>query len=178
MRELQYRPSHVANFFLRKAAEEDRPLTQMKLLKLVYIAYGWVYAVLDRPLFEEDIEAWLHGPVIPALYDEFKRFGSNPIDRRANEFDLETLELTQPEINPKDTDLLIILDVVWDSFKRFSAWDLRNKTHERGTPWTETWDGGRGRFARIKPALIQAHFKDRIHKYLEPRGQQQPVTTG
>jgi uncharacterized phage-associated protein len=30
-------------------------------------------------LFEEDFEAWIHGPVIPKLYHHYKEFGWRPI---------------------------------------------------------------------------------------------------
>ena len=45
-----YSPSHVANFFLSRGAEAGVTISPMKLLKLVYIGYGWVLAVLDRSL--------------------------------------------------------------------------------------------------------------------------------
>lgn len=34
-------PSHVANFILEKAKDEEMDITQLKLLKLVYLSYGW-----------------------------------------------------------------------------------------------------------------------------------------
>ena len=40
-----YNPAHIANFFIGKAKEESEPLTQMKLMKLVYIGFGWVKAL-------------------------------------------------------------------------------------------------------------------------------------
>ena len=51
----------------------------LKLQKLVYYAQAWHLALRDVPLFEEDFEAWVHGPVIPALYQEYKKFGWRPI---------------------------------------------------------------------------------------------------
>lgn len=51
-------------------------LTPMKLQKLCYYAQGIYMATQDgEPLFEEDFEAWTYGPVIPALYDEYKEYG-------------------------------------------------------------------------------------------------------
>lgn len=46
-----YTPQHVANFFLDRAEEEGFPLTQLKLMKLVYIAYGWHLAITGEALF-------------------------------------------------------------------------------------------------------------------------------
>jgi uncharacterized phage-associated protein len=36
-------------------------------------------ALYGDPLFEEDFQAWIHGPVIPVLYQKYKSFGWQPI---------------------------------------------------------------------------------------------------
>jgi uncharacterized phage-associated protein len=54
----------VAAFILRSHG----PMTAMKLQKLVYYAQAWCLVWHGRPLFLERIEAWVHGPVIPDLY--------------------------------------------------------------------------------------------------------------
>jgi uncharacterized phage-associated protein len=41
-----YTPSHIANYFLKRAESQG----EFKLLKLVYIGYGWVLALTDRKL--------------------------------------------------------------------------------------------------------------------------------
>lgn len=161
-----YTPAAVANFFLRKSEEEGRSLTQLKLMKLAYLAFGWALAVLDRELFPDDFEAWDHGPVVPALYHEFKRFGASPIMGRARELDLETMEFQEPEIDPNDEDALIVLDKVWNVYKNFSAWALRNKTHESGTPWRKAFQPGVPHI-EIPKRDIQEHFRNRIQRYLD-----------
>lgn len=167
MSQNEYKPSHIANYFLSKAHEEGMDITQLKLLKLVYIGYGWALAVLDRKLFSEQIEAWQHGPVIPSLYNEFKHFGKKPITQLATEFDLETSELTTPQINKGDHDALMIVGKVWEAYKYVSAWALRNKTHEDNTPWTDTYKSGTGKGSEIEPTLIKIHFQKKIQEYIE-----------
>ena len=41
-----YEASHIANYMLDRAEQAEKSVTPMKLLKLVYIAYGWSLAVL------------------------------------------------------------------------------------------------------------------------------------
>ncbi len=40
----------------------------MKLHKLLYYAAGWHLGFTGEPLFDEDIEAWQYGPVVPSIY--------------------------------------------------------------------------------------------------------------
>ena len=56
----------VANYFLSIPEYED--LTNLKLQKLVYYAQGIHLAIYGKPLFNEAIKAWEHGPVVPELY--------------------------------------------------------------------------------------------------------------
>jgi uncharacterized phage-associated protein len=55
----------VANRFLELAEAEGRSLTPLQLMKLVYIAHGWMLGIHQRPLIKDHIEAWKLGPVIP-----------------------------------------------------------------------------------------------------------------
>jgi uncharacterized phage-associated protein len=54
-------------------------------------------------------------------------------------FDLEKGDLTVPQIPQDDEEVRIVLGVVWKSYKRYTAWALRNKTHEPNTPWSEVY---------------------------------------
>lgn len=44
-------------------------MTAMKLQKLVYYAQAWSLVWDERPLFDEQIQAWANGPVVRELYD-------------------------------------------------------------------------------------------------------------
>ncbi len=55
----------VAAFILRERGE----MTAMKLQKLVYYSQAWSLVWDEKPLFQERIEAWANGPVIPELYN-------------------------------------------------------------------------------------------------------------
>ena len=161
----KYTPQHVANFFLDLADEEGVSLTQLKLMKLVYIAYGWYLAITGEKLFDEPIQAWRNGPVIPSLYHEFKSYGRLPIDGRATSFDLDTGTISVPRIPETDVVTVKILTLVWESYKRFSAAALVRRTHDDGTPWAETYVEG-ARNIVIPPEVIEKHYKARLHEYI------------
>lgn len=71
--------AQIACHFIYLANETGSFISNLKLQKLVYYAQAWHLALYDKPLFEEDFEAWAPGPVIPALFDEYKSFQWKPI---------------------------------------------------------------------------------------------------
>ena len=114
----------VADYFLSLADENAGDLiSNLKLQKLVYYAQGFYLAFYGKPLFPEKIHSWEHGPVVKSLYHSYKQYGSSaippPNDIDFDKFDPETREF---------------LDEVYEEFGQFSAWKLRNMTHEE-PPW-------------------------------------------
>lgn len=161
-----YTPQQVANYFLDRAEEDSMSMTQLKLIKLVYIAYGWYLALTGEKLFAEPIEAWKHGPVIPSLYHEFKHFKSSPIVGRSEDVDLDDWEVIIPRIPDDDRTADMILSKVWAAYRRFRAWDLRNKTHEDGGPWHKVYQDDVNGIA-LRDEDIKEHYAKRIAQYLE-----------
>jgi uncharacterized phage-associated protein len=120
-----YSALDIANYFLGKADEDAGDLiSNLKLQKLLYYAQGFHIALKDAPLFKEPIEAWTHGPVVPQVYHEFKGNGNGSIEGPTHE----------PEI---DQETSSILDEVYSVYGQFSAWKLRNMTHDE-LPWKTT----------------------------------------
>lgn len=119
----------VAKYFLsRQDVEAGDTISNMKLQKLVYYAQGFTLAITGKPLFMETIEAWEHGPVVPVLYRQYKEYGAGsiPPPREAPEVISAHFDAAQLEI----------LGEVYDVYGQYSAWKLRNFTHEE-TPWLE-----------------------------------------
>lgn len=112
----------VAKMFISLSDEDG--ISNLKLQKLVYYAQGFCLALYDQPLFENNIEAWAHGPVSPSLYHEYKSYGKEPITL-ANNFNPDGL-LSDLEVE--------LIEEVYEVFGQFSAWKLRNMTHEE-SPW-------------------------------------------
>lgn len=56
-------------------------MSAMKLQKLVYYSQSWSLVWDDKPLFDEKIQAWANGPVVPHLYAEHRgKFTVSPED--------------------------------------------------------------------------------------------------
>ncbi len=118
-------------------------------------------------LFIEPIYAWKHGPVIRSLYDEFKHYKAGAIDKFSMTYDMDSHASDYPRIPNKEKDVILVLDKVWEIYKDFKAVTLREKTHEEGTPWRETYKQGEGAGRVINDELIRSHFESKITEYLE-----------
>lgn len=116
----------VARFFLAFGNECGELLTNLKLNKLVYYAQAWHLALWGEPLFDEPIEAWVHGPVVPALYVEYKKYGYRPILEDVGDLDRikQAFNLMQQNV----------LDEVIDVYFAKSAYELEHLTHIED-PW-------------------------------------------
>jgi uncharacterized phage-associated protein len=86
-------------------------ITPLKLQKLLYYAQAWHLVFQDQPLFGESIEAWIHGPVIPVVYQRYKQYGYKVIpELRQTDVlslaDQETLNLVCQNYGPQDAKVL------------------------------------------------------------------------
>ena len=119
----KYSIFEVANWFLAK-----ENMTQKKLQKLCYYAQAWCYALRGFRLENTDYQAWVHGPVSPALYERFRSFGYDTIKIRGNYI---------PKIDEKDQELL---QDVWDTYGDRTGNALEVLSH-RELPWQEARRG-------------------------------------
>ena len=84
----------IANYFIELAHKDKIDIRPLKLMKLVYIAHGYILALLDKPTVGaklEEVEAWQYGPVFPSVYYSFKQYGSQPIDKKTTVFDFSKI---------------------------------------------------------------------------------------
>lgn len=148
----------VANAFIELSLRENIPITNMKLQKLVYIAQGFSFALLNKPLFTNEIRALKWGPVIMALYDAVKHFGNRPINEK-----IATLDpADEIEIDSKQSEESVLINFVWQKYKRYSAAQLSSITHQEGTPWSLIWKDSE--YAVIPNDLIESHYREILKK--------------
>ena len=69
----------MADVFVRLARDAGEALTNLKLQPLLYYAQGWHLADHGVPLFDDAIEGWFGGPVVPAVWTAFGVEGWEPI---------------------------------------------------------------------------------------------------
>ena len=117
----------VADYFIRFSHEHGDYITNLKLQKLVYYAQAWYLALHKKPLYQEPIEAWIHGPVIPGLYQRFKDFRYEPI----------TTHPTSPKLPDS---ICNHLDEIMNVYGGYAAFELEHLTHQ-ADPWKNARHG-------------------------------------
>lgn len=108
--------------------EKQGPMSTMKLQKLCYYCQAWSLVWDDAPLFEEDFEAWVNGPVCPVLFKQTRGKFSVCADDEPGDSEKLTAE-------QKDT-----VDVVLEHYAPHDAQWLSQLTHMEA-PW-KTARGG------------------------------------
>ena len=144
---MSVRTLSVAERLRADSVENGYVVTPMLLLKLAYIAHGYMLAKHDQPLLDENVEAWQYGPVVPSIYHALKKFGNQPVDGVPG---------AEGNFNFSDNESATIRDVARD-YGKYRATLLSSATHVDGTPWHVVWNAG-GKSAPIPDALIRDFY--------------------
>ncbi len=118
----------VADYILCYTREKGDYISNLKIQKLLYYAQAWFLALYDRPLFDEQLEAWVHGPVQPELYSRFKKYSWKPII---------TDEVRCPEY---PNNIQSHLDEIMDVYGDLTAHHLERLVHQED-PWLKARQG-------------------------------------
>jgi uncharacterized phage-associated protein len=105
-------------------AAKEGGITHLKLQKLLYYAQGAALALTGEPLFDDEIYAWKHGPVVLSVYQAYKKHKDAPILPKHKATTLPTFQQQ-------------FVSEVYAKYRRFDASDLVRMTHKE-QPWIST----------------------------------------
>lgn len=134
----------LARYIVQKCYQDGHPISNLQLQKILYflqIMYGKSTQGKEL-LFENEFEAWPYGPVIPAVYDEFSRYGGSVI------------EATFDQSAPCSPEVMAFVDQAIVFLREKTPWELVEISHAEGSPWDLTYRKGAGRKAVIQQKLI------------------------
>ena len=142
-----YEASDVANFFTNLCLDDAEDyITNQKLNNLMYFAQGWSLALRGRPLFSNEIQAWRYGPVIPAIYHEYRNCGNMPLTVVDDSYSSNVFS---------GEEYSLLLDI-YAEYGRYTARALTEMTHEPKTPWSRFYEEDRN--AVIPKKAIKEYF--------------------
>ncbi|MFH0702159.1 MAG: type II toxin-antitoxin system antitoxin SocA domain-containing protein [bacterium] len=140
---------NIANTFIKMGLDKKKPITNMKLQKLLYYAQGWYLALTGgESLFEEDFKRWNFGPVCPEVYNKFKKYKAGPID---------CIYKGEPVVD--DQDIKRFLEKIWDMYGKYTGGQLSILSHNE-SPWIETEE-----YETISKDKIELYYCRKIRKY-------------
>jgi uncharacterized phage-associated protein len=116
----KYTVDQVADALIHLSRERGYQITNLKLQKLLYYAQAWSLVINGKPLFDDDFEAWVHGPVVPQVFRRFKEYRWN--------------DITEAVHPPSDKLLFDYLSLILDKYGKLSPRQLEHLTHAED-PW-------------------------------------------
>lgn len=131
----------VARYFItlndNECQDEKSDLSKLKIQKLLYYAQGYYLALYNKPLFDEKILAWQHGPVVKEVYKDLK-----PLNPKNNFIPTDINKMEEDEIKKLGKNEKELIEDVFQLMGQYSAWRLRDKTHQED-PWRDNYKEGK-----------------------------------
>lgn len=141
-----YSAMMIANFIISYCKENNFEINNLRLQKLLYFVQGFYLVNNDKLLFEDSIEKWRYGPVIPQVYHAFKSYGSDEINdvedeiiviENNNSFSIEVQSYSSDNIKNND---IKFIEAIVTSLKEVDTFDLVEITHNQ-----QAWFNDRNR---------------------------------
>lgn len=108
--------------------ERTGRISAWKLQKLCYYSQAWALAWTEKPLFNDDFEAWENGPVCPTLFHAYK-----------GKFYVEAADFPNGNSEDLSEDEKETVDVILNDYGSFEPYYLREMIHTE-KPWLEARD--------------------------------------
>lgn len=136
-----YLPMYIADYVIEYCNDNGIEINNLKLQKIMYYLQAKFLVDLNEPLFDENLQKWKYGPVVPSVYHEYKDNGAsnitkdsiatifrNPIgNERPNAFGMFVSEVYSKELILEEDRNNI--DSVIKSLGSFTGFELVDKTH-------------------------------------------------
>ena len=140
----------IAKYLLSLIDEEKGDtISNLKLQKILYYLQGYYLALFGKPLFNDTIEAWKHGPVVNCVYQEFKQYKSNSIPTDNLKFNISDLTATDRKF----------IKEIFNIYCDFRAKKLEDMTHNED-PWKNVYEENKNK--EITKDSLKAFFEKNV----------------
>ncbi len=140
MKSLRLDVNKVTDLIASKFVADSGPLSVLKLHKLLYYVEAWYLVFFNEKLFDDDFEAWVHGPVCRKIFERFrnKTMYSDVLQRDLSIVNKDNI-VNFDQVNSH-------IENVLNTYGDFSGPQLEMLTH-REDPWIKA----RGTLAPSEP---------------------------
>lgn len=142
---------NVAKFCL--SVKGFKPLSNLRLQRLLYFLQGYSYQRVDRPLFPESFEVWTKGPAIRECYGSYMSYGLDPIP--------SWLGTTVLHVN-EGVDVDDVKEYILKVFKwadKYRTGNLVAMAMNQNSPWFAVWNNGLGKYSHIPEEYLRKYFR-------------------
>lgn len=122
-----------------------------KLQKLMYCCYGTILGKFGSRLIDEYPAAWQYGPVFPEALRAIQFFQIDGFRGRST-----------PEADDLPAAVRAVIDETLANFGKFSAKQLSDWTHIKGSPWYKASNGGMSLYHTLSDEEIKNYFRAHV----------------
>lgn len=134
-----YSANEIAKEIIIYSNDNNYPISNLKLQKLLYFIQAIFLNEFHRACYEDTIEAWSFGPVVPSVYHNYKIFGAGNIPKKIFDKDSFASIFTDTSfgfhISSEDKKNV---DEIVDDFSDYTASELVDITHHQD-PWLDAY---------------------------------------
>jgi uncharacterized phage-associated protein len=129
----QISPIKLSKYVIDYVSKFKKDVSHLKLQKLLYYIEAWHLVSFEEPLFEEDFEAWVHGPVIREVFNHYKEESllNNILPSGTLNYNIEDY-LSEEQVE--------VINDVLDEYGKQSPYHLECLTHDE-FPWKKARRG-------------------------------------
>lgn len=159
---MAYKALDISRYIINYSNQKNYGVSNLKLQKLLYFVQAefLTYSENKVPCFDEEIEAWGFGPVVPHVYQAFKQYGSGNIPTITEYIEMtDTWQITKKTFDEnviKAKDRKKIAEII-EGLSDYSATALVNITHNQA-PWINAYEKGMNNV--ITKRSIQEYFEN------------------
>lgn len=124
----------VAEYIIERCNQKHKPISNLKLQIILYFAQAQFLVEYGTPCFNNVMQAWDHGPVVPDVYHKYRGYGNTNIPSFGN----KKFDFKQNEQRTLDTTI--------DSACEYAASQLVEITRNQ-SPWIDAYKKANGTIA-------------------------------
>lgn len=121
-------------------------ITHLKLQKMLYFAEAAHLAIYGTQLFNDEIEAWSLGPVVPNVYQVYRTFQDGQ------------LSIPEGEVVEISDETKAFLKDMWVIFGKYTAFELVEMSHKHA-PWKNVYRAGARNISISKESMMDFYRK-------------------
>lgn len=140
---MAYSAVELSKYIINKCTRDNKPISNLQLQKILYFIQREYLQKKGAVAFDDPIEAWQFGPVVPNAYYRFCGYGGIPI---SNEYTIDASQFDSVSIDP----------IVCEK-RSLDPWDLVKETHKVGSAWDCVYANGNGNHRTIPIDLIRQY---------------------